>query len=109
MATLPGSFAVMGDVQWLPGYCVLLADRPDIGVLNDLDLEAWREFLIRMAMLGEAVAQACRAADSAFRRVNLGQDDLGAGSRRSERRGRVGPHNQLPMLGGGQSDHTGKR
>lgn len=71
LATLPGSFAVMGDVQWLPGYCVLLVDRPGIGGLNDLDLDGRREFLVSMALLGEAVENACRAADSGFRRLNF--------------------------------------
>jgi hypothetical protein len=34
MAKLPGAFAVMGDVQWLLGDCVLLVDRPGVGGLN---------------------------------------------------------------------------
>ena len=25
LARLPGGFAVIGDVQWLPGYCVVLS------------------------------------------------------------------------------------
>ncbi len=28
LAQMPGGFAVMSDVQWLPGYCVLLTDDP---------------------------------------------------------------------------------
>jgi hypothetical protein len=36
MARLPGGFAVIGDVQWLPGYCVLLADDPAVTRLTDL-------------------------------------------------------------------------
>jgi len=40
LAKLPGSFAVIGDVQSLPGYSVLLVDPAGVGGLNDLDLES---------------------------------------------------------------------
>lgn len=33
---LPSGWAVIGDVQFLPGYCLLLAD-PVVASLNDLD------------------------------------------------------------------------
>ena len=68
---LPGGFAVIGDVQWLPGYCVLLTDDPAVERLTDLTPDRRRAFLDSMADLGEAVERACRAADPAFRRVNL--------------------------------------
>ncbi len=71
MAKLPGAFAVIGDVQWLPGYCVLLADRPGVGGLTDLDHDERHQYLGSMAILGEAVESACRAADSSFRRLNF--------------------------------------
>src|SRR6476620_7182004 len=71
MAKLPGAFAVMGDVQWLPGYCVLLVDRPDVDGLNDLAPDERREFLASMATLGAAVESACRSADGSFRRLNF--------------------------------------
>ena len=71
MAKLPGAFAVMGDVQWLPGYCVLLVDRLGVGGLTDLDPDDRRQYLTSMAVLGEAVENACRAADSGFRRLNF--------------------------------------
>lgn len=71
MAKLPGAFAVMGDVQWLPGYCVLLVDRPDVGGLTDLELAERIEVLTSMAALGEAIESAYRAADSSFRRLNF--------------------------------------
>ncbi len=71
MAKLPGAFAVMGDVQWLPGYCVLLVDRPDVDGLNDLAPDERREYLASMAILGAAVESACRSADGGFRRLNF--------------------------------------
>ncbi|MFI9202823.1 diadenosine tetraphosphate hydrolase [Streptomyces sp. NPDC053048] len=33
---LHSSFAVIGDVQFLPGYCVLLLDDPDVEQFSDL-------------------------------------------------------------------------
>jgi diadenosine tetraphosphate (Ap4A) HIT family hydrolase len=66
-----GGFAVIGDVQWLPGYCVLLSDNPAATRLSDLSREGQLAFLESMAILGEAVERACSATDSAFLRVNL--------------------------------------
>jgi diadenosine tetraphosphate (Ap4A) HIT family hydrolase len=71
LARLPGGFAVIGDVQWLPGYCVLLADDPTVTRLSDLPPPRRLDFLASMERLGEAVEQACHALDPAFRRVNL--------------------------------------
>ena len=71
MAKMPEAFAVIGDVQWLPGYCVLLADDPSVGRLSDLPRSRRLEFLESMARLGEAVEQACSEIDPDFRRVNL--------------------------------------
>lgn len=68
---MPGAFAVIGDVQWLPGYCVLLADDPTVERLSDLSSTGRRQFLDAMAKLGEAVERACQEQDPSFRRVNL--------------------------------------
>lgn len=51
---LRSGWAVMGDVQFLPGYCLLLAD-PVVPSLNDLKEDARRQFLGDMAMLGDAL------------------------------------------------------
>jgi diadenosine tetraphosphate (Ap4A) HIT family hydrolase len=71
LARLPGGFAVLGDVQWLPGYCVLLTDDPRAHRLSDLAPAARSGFLESMARLAEAVERACGARDPGFRRVNL--------------------------------------
>ena len=71
LARLPESFAVIGDVQWLPGYCVLLADDPDVTRLTDLARPARLRYLASVDRLAEAVEIACADADSAFRRVNI--------------------------------------
>jgi hypothetical protein len=44
LARLPGSFAVIGDVQWLPGYCVL-TDDPGVSRLTDLPRRRRLDFL----------------------------------------------------------------
>lgn len=67
----PGGFAVMGDVQWLPGYCLLVTDDPDVDRLSDLSPTRRTAFLESMADLAAAVEGACRELDSAFRRVNV--------------------------------------
>lgn len=71
LARLPASFAVIGDVQWLPGYCVLLSDDPSIERLTDLPRPKRRQFLEDMACLGEAVERACAQLDPEFRRTNI--------------------------------------
>ncbi|MFC6567742.1 HIT family protein [Actinoplanes utahensis] len=68
---LPGGFAVIGDVQWLPGYCLLLTDDPAAGRLSDLPRPRRLAFLDSMERLGEAVERACAELDPAFRRINL--------------------------------------
>jgi len=51
---VPSGWVVMGDVQFLPGYCMLLAD-PVVPSLNDLDAPARTAFLADMARVGDAV------------------------------------------------------
>ncbi|MGW6916993.1 HIT family protein [Kitasatospora sp. NPDC054939] len=68
---LESGFAVIGDVQFLPGYSVLLADHPAVQRLSDLPRTARLAFLADMDRLGEAVERACARLDPAFRRVNL--------------------------------------
>ncbi|MCF5053293.1 HIT domain-containing protein [Pseudomonas syringae] len=57
---MPSGWAVMGDVQFLPGYCLLLPD-PVVASLNDLDAEARAVYLLDMARIGDAVLQATGA------------------------------------------------
>lgn len=68
---LNAGFAVMGDVQFLPGYSVLLVDEPRVERLSDLPRGRRSAFLSDMDCLGEAVERASRRLDAAFRRVNL--------------------------------------
>lgn len=68
---LKSGFAVIGDVQFLPGYSVLLTDEPGVQRLSDLPRAKRLLFLSGMDQLGESVERACRRLDPAFRRVNL--------------------------------------
>jgi diadenosine tetraphosphate (Ap4A) HIT family hydrolase len=68
---LDAGFAVIGDVQHLPGYCVLITDDPHADQLTDLPVERQLAFLADMALLGRAVALVCARRDPAFRRINL--------------------------------------
>jgi diadenosine tetraphosphate (Ap4A) HIT family hydrolase len=51
---LPSGWAVMGDVQFLPGYCLLLAD-PVVPSLNDLSIEGRTQFMQDMVLIGDAL------------------------------------------------------
>ncbi|QBF28490.1 hypothetical protein EXN22_23380 [Pseudomonas tructae] len=53
---MASGWAVMGDVQFLQGYCLLLPD-PVVPSLNDLDSEARALYLLDMARIGDAVLQ----------------------------------------------------
>lgn len=64
---MPSGFAVIGDTQFLPGYCVLLGD-PEVAHLSDMDLPSRARFLTDMSLLGEAVERA--GTDEGLVRVN---------------------------------------
>jgi len=68
---LTAGFAAIGDVQFLPGYSVLLVDDPNVERLSDLPRGKRLAFLSDMDQLGEAVERVSRRMDAAFRRVNL--------------------------------------
>jgi diadenosine tetraphosphate (Ap4A) HIT family hydrolase len=68
---LGAGFANIGDVQFLPGYCVLLVDDPEAQRLTDLPRDRRTRFLADMDLLGEAVERVCGRRDPGFRRVNL--------------------------------------
>ncbi|MGW4161392.1 HIT family protein [Streptomyces sp. NPDC004788] len=71
LGRLSAGFAVIGDVQFLPGYSVLLVDDPKVERLSDLPRGKRLAFLSDMDQLGEAVERVSRRMDAAFRRVNL--------------------------------------
>ncbi|QVQ54130.1 diadenosine tetraphosphate hydrolase [Spiractinospora alimapuensis] len=68
---MTAGFAAIGDVQFLPGYSVLLVDDPAVTRLSELPRTRRSEFLSDLDALGEAVERASARRDPAFRRVNL--------------------------------------
>lgn len=54
ISRMPSGWLVIGDVQPLPGYCLLLAD-PVVPSLNALDTNQRTEFLSDMALVGDAL------------------------------------------------------
>jgi len=54
IANLASGWAVIGDSQFLKGYCLLLPD-PVVAHLNDFSGETRQQFLDDMAALGDAV------------------------------------------------------
>ncbi|WP_205864605.1 diadenosine tetraphosphate hydrolase [Planctomonas sp. JC2975] len=71
LAELKSGYAAIGDVQFLPGYCVLLGKDPDARALSELPRTERVQFLADVDLLATAVERACREADRAFRRVNI--------------------------------------
>jgi diadenosine tetraphosphate (Ap4A) HIT family hydrolase len=57
ISRLSSGWVVIGDVQPLPGYCLLLAD-PVVPSLNALGLQERIAFLSDMALVGDALAKA---------------------------------------------------
>ena len=53
-----GGYAVFGDTQFLPGYCVLLPKK-NVFSLNELTLEEREAFLLDMSILGDAIIKVC--------------------------------------------------
>lgn len=54
IARMKSGFAVIGDYQFLPGYCVLLA-CPEAGSLNELSAEDRKQYLFDMTLIGDAI------------------------------------------------------
>ncbi len=70
LAKMRSGWAVMGDTQFLPGYCVLLSDVDSANHLSDLPRAIRDEFLSDMGILGEAMVSACIGLDPSLRRIN---------------------------------------
>ncbi len=58
MVKMKSGFAVVGDNQFLPGYCVLLR-YPRADSLNELSLEERAEYLLDMSLIGDAIIKVC--------------------------------------------------
>ncbi len=72
LARIKSGFVVLGDAQFLPGYCILLA-YPKANSLNDLNAVSRLMFLREMSLIGDVILEVCRP-----RRINyeiLGNTD----------------------------------
>ncbi len=58
MARMKSGFAVIGDNQFLPGYCVLLG-YPKADSLNELSLADRSQYLLDMTLIGDAILKVC--------------------------------------------------
>ena len=58
LAKMKSGFVVMGDTQFLPGYCVLLP-TVEVNSLNDLDMKQRSEYLLDMSIVGDVITEVC--------------------------------------------------
>lgn len=58
LAKMKSGFAVIGDTQFLTGYCILLG-YPKVNSLNDLKVPSREDFLIDMSLIGDAITAVC--------------------------------------------------
>lgn len=61
LCRMTSGWAVIGDVQFLEGYCLLLPD-PVVSSLNDLSSTQRLAFLADMALIGNAILEVTGAA-----------------------------------------------
>ncbi|GAA5145195.1 DeoR family transcriptional regulator [Nocardioides marinquilinus] len=71
LAELPAAFAVIGDVQFLPGYALALTRTPGVDRLSDLPRAERLRYLADVDLLADAVETVCRRLDPAYRRLNV--------------------------------------
>lgn len=60
LCRMPSGWAVMGDTQFLRGYCLLLPD-PVVPDLNALDEDGRTRFLLDMTIIGDALLEVTAA------------------------------------------------
>lgn len=58
MVKMKSGFAVIGDNQFLPGYCLLLR-YPKSDSLNELTILERSQYLVDMTLIGDAIIKAC--------------------------------------------------
>jgi diadenosine tetraphosphate (Ap4A) HIT family hydrolase len=70
-AELDAAFAVIGDVQFLPGYCLALTKVPGVDRLSDLPRRERVRYLADIDLIATCVETVCERFDSAYRRINI--------------------------------------
>ena len=71
LAELDAAFAVIGDVQWLPGYSLALTKEPGVDKLSDLPRPERIRYLADVDLIATAVENVCARRDRGFRRMNI--------------------------------------
>lgn len=71
LAELDAAFAVIGDVQFLPGYSLALTRTPGVDRLSDLPRTERLRYLADVDLIAAAVETVCRRRDPQFRRLNI--------------------------------------
>lgn len=71
LAEMDAAYAVIGDVQFLPGYSLALTKVPGVDRLSDLPRRERLAYLADVDLLATAVETVCKRFDSAYRRVNV--------------------------------------
>ncbi|WP_402372104.1 HIT family protein [Isoptericola rhizosphaerae] len=71
LAKLGAAFAVIGDVQFLPGYSLALTKTPGVDRLSDLPRVERLEYLADVDLVAAAVEIVCSRRDDGYRRVNV--------------------------------------
>lgn len=66
LVRMKSGLVYLGNMQFLPGYCILVAD-PEVPSLNDLEMPQRAEFLLDMSLLGDAITAVCQPT-----RINYG-------------------------------------
>ncbi len=59
MTRMKSGFAVIGDNQLLPGYCVLLR-YPQVASLNELSPAERSQYLLDTTLIGDAILRVCQ-------------------------------------------------
>ncbi|MGA8255712.1 MAG: diadenosine tetraphosphate hydrolase [Nocardioides sp.] len=71
LAELAAAYAVIGDVQFLPGYSLALTKAPGVDRLSDLPRTERLRYLADVDLLADAVETVCQRLDPAYRRLNI--------------------------------------
>ncbi|WHU48682.1 diadenosine tetraphosphate hydrolase [Gordonia sp. L191] len=71
LAELDAAFAVIGDLQFLPGYSLALTKSPGVERLSSLPRSERLRFLADVDLIATAVETVCAAHDPGFRRMNI--------------------------------------
>jgi diadenosine tetraphosphate (Ap4A) HIT family hydrolase len=71
MAELDAAYAVIGDVQFLPGYSLALTKVPGVDRLSDLPRAERLRYLADVDLIADAVETVCRRLEPAYCRLNV--------------------------------------